>query len=67
MKGKPENRKIAQQLKKMGLKHKKGSPAANFAIRDRELITSQNPYSNHAFIKLYSEALKEYELKNTLK
>ncbi len=67
MKGKPENRKIAQQLKKMGLKHKKGSPAANFAIRDRELITSQNPYSNQAFIKLYSEALKEYELKNTLK
>jgi putative intracellular protease/amidase len=51
----------------MGLKHKKGGPAANFAIRDRELITSQNPYSNQAFIKLYSEALKEYELKNTLK
>lgn len=67
MKGKPVNRKIGKQLKKLGLKYKKGSPAGNFAVRDRELITSQNPYSNQAFIKLYLEALKEYELKNTLK
>ncbi|PRD51962.1 type 1 glutamine amidotransferase domain-containing protein [Sphingobacterium gobiense] len=59
MKGKPMNRKIAKQLKKSGLIHKKGRPAGNFAIRDRELITSQNPYSNQAFIKLYIEALKE--------
>lgn len=67
MKGKPVKRKIGRQLKKMGLRYKKGRPAGNFAIRDRELITSQNPYSNQAFIKLYLEALKEYELKNTLK
>lgn len=62
MKGKPINRKIAKQLKKFGLLHKKGRPAGSFAVRDRELITSQNPYSNEAFIKLYLQALKEYEL-----
>lgn len=66
MKGKPLNRKIGKQLKKMGLKHKKGRPAGNFAIRDKALVTSQNPYSNLAFIKLYLEALHEYELKTTL-
>ena len=67
MKGKPKNRKISKQLKKLGLKYKKGKPAGNFAVRDRELITSQNPYSNEAFNKLYLEALKELEEKGTLK
>jgi putative intracellular protease/amidase len=66
MKGKPKNRKISKQLKKLGLKYKKGNPAGNFAVRDRELITSQNPYSNEAFNKLYLEALKELEEKGTL-
>jgi putative intracellular protease/amidase len=66
MKGKPQNRKIAKQLKKLGLKYEKGKPAGNFAVRDRELITSQNPYSNEAFNKLYLEALKEVEQKGTL-
>lgn len=60
MKGKPHNRKIAAQLRKLGLKHRKGMPASNFAIRDRELITSQNPYSNRVFTRCYLEALKEY-------
>jgi putative intracellular protease/amidase len=67
MKGKPQNRKIAKQLKKLGLKYKKGKPAGNFAVKDRELITSQNPYSNEAFNKLYLEALSEFEQKGTLK
>jgi len=61
MKGKPRNRKISRQLKKLGLIYKNGRPAANFAIRDRYLVTSQNPYSNEAFNKLYIEALKEYK------
>ena len=67
MKGKPTNRKIGKQLKKLGLKYVKGKPAGNFAVKDRELITSQNPYSNNAFNKLYLEALKELEEKGTLK
>lgn len=64
MKGKPHIRKIASQLKKRGLKHLKGMPASNFAIRDRELITSQNPYSNRAFTQCYLDVLKEYGQKN---
>ncbi|MFD1771332.1 type 1 glutamine amidotransferase domain-containing protein [Sphingobacterium suaedae] len=65
IKGKPVIRKIGKQLKKAGLKYKKGRPAGNFAIRDRELITSQNPYSSMAFGKLYLEALNEYQTQKT--
>jgi putative intracellular protease/amidase len=59
MKGKPQNRKIAKQLKNLGLKYHKGRPAGNFAIKDKMLVTSQNPYSNEAFNRLYIQALKE--------
>jgi putative intracellular protease/amidase len=59
MKGKPENRKIAKQLKKMGLKYRRKLPKSNFAVKDRNLVTSQNPFSGAAFNRLYLEALKE--------
>jgi len=61
MRDKPFNRKIGKQLKKLGFNFVKGGPAKNFAVRDRQLITSQNPFSNEAFSRLYSEALKDYE------
>jgi putative intracellular protease/amidase len=67
MKGKPKNHRIGSQLRKLGLEYKKGRPGGNFAVRDRELITSQNPYSNEAFNKLYLEALNEYIQKGSLK
>lgn len=67
MKGRPENRRIARQLKAMGLQYTKGGAGKSFAVRDRELITSQNPYSNDLFSKYYTEALKKYELRGTLK
>jgi len=67
MKGRPENRRIARQLKALGLHYTKGGAGKSFAIRDRELITSQNPYSNDLFSKHYAEALKEYEFRGTLK
>ena len=57
MKGKPRNRKIAKQLRQLGLKYKSALPKANFAIRDRNLVTSQNPFSSSAFNHLYLEAL----------
>jgi putative intracellular protease/amidase len=62
MKGKPKIRKIGRRLRKLGLKYEKGRPAANYAVRDRELITSQNPFSNNTFNKLYLEALNDYKL-----
>lgn len=59
MKGKPENRKIAKQLRKLGLKYRRGLPKSNFARKDKNLVTSQNPFSGAAFNRLYLEALKE--------
>lgn len=60
MKGKPKKRKIAKHLRKLGLKYRSGLPKANFAIKDRNLITSQNPFSSGAFNALYLKALAEY-------
>lgn len=61
MKGKPKNRKIARKLKKIGLKYRRGLPKSNYAIRDKNLVTSQNPYSGKAFNKLFLEVLSEYK------
>lgn len=60
MKGKPEDRKIAKKLKRMGLEYKSKLPKANYAVKDRNLVTSQNPFSGSAFNKLYLQALSEY-------
>lgn len=60
MKGKPQKRKIAKALKKAGLRYRCGLPKSNFAIRDRNLVTSQNPFSGSSFNKLFLEALDEY-------
>jgi len=60
MKGKPKNRKIAKQLRKLGLKYKQKLPKANYAVKDRNLVTSQNPFSGSAFNILYLKALSEY-------
>lgn len=60
MKGKPLNRKIAKRLKKIGLNYTSGLPKANFAVKDRNLVTSQNPFSSSSFNILYAKALAEY-------
>jgi putative intracellular protease/amidase len=60
MKGKPQNRKIAKKLRKLGLKYKHRLPKANYAVKDRNLVTSQNPFSGTTFNKLYLEALTDY-------
>lgn len=60
MKGRPLNRKIGRQLKQLGFQYKRGRPGKNFAVRDRNLVTSQNPFSNEAFSKLFLEALAEF-------
>ncbi len=60
MKGKPRERKIAKKLRKLGLNYKCGLPKADFAIKDRNLVTSQNPFSSNSFNILYLKALSEY-------
>lgn len=61
MKGKPKNRKIARQLKKLGLKYVKGGPGKGYAVRDRNLVTSQNPYSSTDFNQKFLALLSEYK------
>jgi putative intracellular protease/amidase len=58
MKGKPQRRKIGKKLKQSGLKHTNAGPGKDFAVRDRNLVTSQNPFSNNSFTKYYLEALQ---------
>lgn len=59
MGGRPANRKIARQLKELGLQHKSGFPGSDFAVRDRNLVTSQNPYSGRSFVELFIPLLQE--------
>ncbi|OJJ14383.1 hypothetical protein BKI52_43575 [marine bacterium AO1-C] len=61
MKGRPKNRKIARQLKRLGLKYKRRGPGKNYAVRDRNLVTSQNPFSGSKFNELYLQALDDYQ------
>ncbi|MFG4003315.1 hypothetical protein [Flavobacterium aquidurense] len=60
MKGKTKTRKIAKKLKALGIKYRQGLPKSNFAIKDRNLVTSQNPYSGKAFNRLFLAVLSEY-------
>jgi putative intracellular protease/amidase len=60
MKGKPKNRMIAKQLKNLGLKYERGKPGKNFSTRDRNLVTSQNPFSGESFNALFLDLLSEY-------
>lgn len=64
MKGKPAIRKIGKKLRILGLKYRRGLPKANFAIKDRNLVSSQNPFSSASFSKLYLQALAEYKRDN---
>lgn len=59
MKGKPKNRKIAKQLEDLGLEYEKADPGKNYAIRDRNLVTSQNAFSSSKFVELFLELLSE--------
>jgi putative intracellular protease/amidase len=36
-------------------------------VRDRELVTSQNPFSNDAFSRLYVAALADYHTRGSLR
>lgn len=60
MKGKPKVRKISELLKGRGMLYESSFfPASGFATRDRNLVTSQNPFSGEEFTKLYLGAIKD--------
>jgi putative intracellular protease/amidase len=48
-----------------GIMHE-ARPWASYALRDRELITGQNPFSDEAFSKLLLEALEEKRRKKAI-
>lgn len=61
MKGSPKVRKISDLLKERGMKYESSFfPASVYAIRDRNLVTSQNPFSGNEFTKLYLGAINDY-------
>ena len=60
MKGKAEQRAIGRSLAARGYAYDSGRPKADFAVRDGNLVTSQNPYSGPAFSLRFLEALDAY-------
>lgn len=60
MKGTPSVRKIASLLEESGLNYEKSFlPGRPYAVKDRNLVSSQNPFSGKEFIDLYNESLSE--------
>jgi len=57
MGGRAETRRIGKQLSRGGYRYDGAAPKANHAVRDRNLVTSQNPFSGAAFSEAYLEAL----------
>ena len=55
---------IADALTSLGGIVQEAKPWKSFAIRDRELITGQNPMSDGRFTQLFLESLIEQKLKN---
>lgn len=60
MHGRAQQRRIARQLGKNGLRHRARFPGKAFAVRDGNLVTSQNPFSGDAFGQHYVAALEQH-------
>ncbi len=60
MKGAARDRGIARALARSGYRHTRAlRPARPYAVRDGNLVTSQNPFSGARFTALYLEALRD--------
>ncbi len=53
-------REIGDKLAKAGLEHEAGFPGSSQAVRDCNLVTSQNPFSGQEFNQLYLAALLDW-------
>jgi putative intracellular protease/amidase len=53
-------RGIGEQLEDTGYEHDAAFPGSEHALRDCNLVTSQNPFSTAAFSALYLEALRDH-------
>lgn len=59
MGSKATDRRIGRQLHRAGLRHRSAWPGSPHAVRDGNLVTSQNPFSGDVFVELYMAALRE--------
>lgn len=59
MGGKAQTRKIGRSLRQAGLDYDSALPKANHAVRDCNLVTSQNPFSGDAFVEKFLPALHD--------
>lgn len=67
MKGTPKVRKISKLLQDRGMIYESSLlPGRGYATRDRNLITSQNPFSGEAFNELFLQAVNEEKEKRGL-
>jgi putative intracellular protease/amidase len=57
MRGRARERAIGRSLRRLGYRYRHAGPGRPFAIRDGNLVTSQNPFSGDAFARHYLEAL----------
>lgn len=53
-------RGIGDSLQEHGYRHSAGFPGSSFAVRDCNLVTSQNPFSTGEFSRLYLRALHDF-------
>lgn len=53
-------REIGDRLDDAGFRHEAGFPGRAHAVRDCNLVTSQNPFSGHAFEGLFMAALEDW-------
>jgi putative intracellular protease/amidase len=53
-------RRIGRSLAARGYRHSTGFPGSSHAIRDCNLVTSQNPFSTDEFNQLYLDALHDF-------
>jgi putative intracellular protease/amidase len=62
MGGRATTRDIGGQLRQQGLLHRNAFPGQPFAVRDGNLVTSQNPASGEVFAEHYRQALADWLL-----
>jgi putative intracellular protease/amidase len=60
MGGKPRVRNIGDRLEAAGFVHAAAFPGSSHAVRDCNLVTSQNPYSGDDFNRLFLAALHDW-------
>lgn len=53
-------RNIGDQLEARGYAHTTGFPGRSHAVRDCNVVTSQNPFSGGEFTRLYLDALRDF-------